>query len=99
MQKGKGCKNCGNLCATYGWKLDEEKYFRCGYALLEYREADKMEYAVRCFSEEDETNMALCWMNPYLAQNFEKAYQVLYRLALRQVSPIHLEDVLGDMEL
>ena len=38
-------------------------------------------------------------MNPYLAQNFEKAYQVLYRLALRQVSPIHLEDVLGDMEL
>ncbi len=88
------------ICVLHmGWKLDEEKYFRCGYALLEYREADKMEYAVRCFSEEDETNMALCWMNPYLAQNFEKAYQVLYRLALRQVSPIHLEDVLGDMEL
>ena len=67
------------ICVLHmGWKLDEEKYFRCGYALL---------------------NMALCWMNPYLAQNFEKAYQVLYRLALRQVSPIHLEDVLGDMEL
>ena len=61
------------ICVLHmGWKSDEEKYFRCGYALLEYREADKMEYAVRCFSEEDETNMALCWMNPYLAQNFEK---------------------------
>ena len=38
-------------------------------------------------------------MNPRLAQDFEKAYAVLYHLALRQVSPIHLEDVLGDMEL
>ena len=38
-------------------------------------------------------------LNPRLAQDFEKAYAVLYHLALRQVSPIHLEDVLGDMEL
>jgi hypothetical protein len=99
MQSGKGAKAVEICVLHMGWKSDEDKYRQRCYALLEYQQAGKTEYAVRCFTEEDEADTALCWMNPRLAQDFEKAYAVLYHLALRQVSPIHLEDVLGDMEL
>ena len=94
MQSGKGAKAMEICVLHMGWKSDEDKYRQRCYALLEYQQAGKTEYAVRCFTEEDEADTALCWMNPRLAQDFEKAYAVLYHLALRQVSPIHLEDVL-----
>lgn len=73
------------MCYIWDGKSDEDKYRQRCYALLEYQQAGKTEYAVRCFTEEDEADTALCWMNPRLAQDFEKAYAVLYHLALRQV--------------
>lgn len=81
------------------WKSEEEKEFQYGYALLENRTDAKTEYFIRCFSEGGKDEMALCWIHPKLADTFEKAYAVLYRLAVRRVFPIHLEDVLSDMEL
>ncbi len=78
---------------------DSDRHCRYGYALLEYQHASKKEYAIRCFTDDTKKAPVLCWVHPRLAQNLGKAYSLLYLLAQRQVSPVHLEDVLGDMEL
>ena len=82
MQSGKGAKAVEICVLHMGWKSDEDKYRQRCYALLEYQQAGKTEYAVRCFTEEDEADTALCWMNPRLAQDFEKImnfYEVNFR--------------------
>ncbi len=81
------------------WKSEEEKEFQYGYALREESGGYKGEYSIRCFSEGGKDEMALCWIHPRLADTFEKAYTILYILAASHVFPVHLEDVLGDMEL
>lgn len=87
------------ICVLHtGWKSEEEKDFQCGYALLEQSCQRKREYAIRCFIEGARDESALCWVHPRLANTFEKAYALLYDLAAKHVFPIHLEDVLSDME-
>lgn len=79
------------------WKA-EEKDFQYGYALLEELNESRREYSIRCFAEGGKDQTALCWIHPRLANTLEKAYAILYRLAAAHVSPVHLEDVLSDME-
>ena len=80
------------------WESEDRNWIQYRYALVEYAENGKSEYAIRCSVEgKHASEDVLCWLHPRLAENETDAYEVLYRLACRQISPVHLEDVLADL--